>query len=244
MPRPNFVGQVRLNSTKTSLDVEWDAPYRGVEPNEYIVVLRDVDGNVIKDTRRVVDADNDQQVSYTDLTEGGTYRVAIRGKAGRQRGRWIVTTVTLGDNPPALPDSHYMYMVAAGEETPDDAIGSPTRHVRLENGVWTPFDPGREYKANQMWWWYNQLDASEENIVKTKEALDTWKEENPNAEFDHPIISTDYEFAVQETEAIRKKIAEEEAKVDAEIALRYPPEEYTVNEARWVQRPKLRHKSV
>ena len=236
--KPNFVGQIRITTTDTSLEVEWDAPYRGVDPDEYVVGLRNARGKMIKSTRRVVDANDEQKVSYDGLEAGSVVRVAVRGKTGGERGRWLVTTVVLGDNPPALPDSHYMYQVAAGEEIPEDAIGAPTRHVRLENGIWTPYNPGREYKTNAMWWWYDLLDQNEDNVVKAKAELDEWLEANPDVEYQHPVLQVRYDHAVQAVEATHVSIAKEEAKVDAEIAVRYPPENLTIDDVRWVQRPK------
>lgn len=236
--KPNFVGQVRIDTTETSLSVEWDLPFWREAPEEYVVVLRNTRGKVVNNTRRMVPADKELKVSYTDLDDSATYRVAIRGKTEKQKGRWVVTTVTLGTNPPALPDSHYMYQVAAGEETPEDAIGKPTRHVRLEKGVWTPFNPGREYKTSAMWWWYDELDQAEETIDMRKEELDKWIEQNPDTPTDQTILSILYDVALAEKKTILERIVEEERKVDAEISRRYPPENYTVDDVRWVQRPK------
>ena len=238
--RPNFVGQIRIDTTSTSLTVEWDPPYRGADIiDRYIVRLRNLGGKNVPQTKRVLQSDAELSVTYEDLIENGTYKVAVRGR-GEKPGRWIVTTVVLGENPPALPDSHYMYQIPAGEPTPDDAMGQPTRHVRLENGVWTPFDPAREYKANQMWWWYNQLDEYEEKVEITKDALDEWNEANPDSPIEHPVLAFEHQLAVEGVQNIRNRIVAEEKQIDEEVKVKFPPEEYTQDQVRWVQRPKQR----
>lgn len=238
--KPNFVGQIRINTTTTTIDVEWDAPYHYPNTEKYIVMLRNANNRKIKNTRQVIGENGEAlQASYADLKEGGEYKVAIRGIVEGKKGRWLVATVTLGENPPALMDNHYMYQVAAGEETPSDAYGEPTRHVRLENGVWTPFDPAREYKINALWWWYQELDKYETACIDTEDALEDWREAHPDSPIDHPLLKHKYELACEGVDNVRKRIEEEEKEAEEEIAVRYPPEELTVNDVRWVQRPKL-----
>ena len=232
-----FIGQTRIKTTETSIEVEWDAPYRGEAPGQYIVRLRNVDGKVIKNSKKVINGSDERKVIYEDLESLGTYKIQLRARSGNQKGYWSSFTVILGSDVPSLPDNHYMYQIPAGEDTPEDAIGSETRHVRLENGRWVRFDPAREYASNKLWWYHNELDKAEESVAPAKAKLDEWNEQYPDGP-EHPLFTHKYQMAIEAVASVKQQLSDAQAEVNEEIARLYPPESFTKDQVRWVERPK------
>ena len=232
--RPGFVTEVDITTTGDSLSMTFDAPKIGATPKDYIARLRHMNGEPVPGSRKVVDVES-RSVKYEDLEEG-TYRVGVRARAERGKGRWLYWLVTLGADVEPLPAKHYMYFIRAGEETPDDAIGTPTRHVKLINGIWSRFDPVRVYISNDTWWHVNEVSLAEERFAAAKDAQEAWDEEHPGV--NHPLLLHNVGMAAEAVQITKAKLIEAEAKAKAEAEAKYPPENLTQGDARWIERPR------
>lgn len=236
--KPSFVTDVQIQTDDTTLSIRWSAPPRGAAPDRYAVVLRDAQGERVEGGRLVIQATDALQASYKNLEPRATYKVSIRGLAGKAKGRPIQYVVALGSDVVPLSTKNYMYFIKGGEPTPEDAIGAPTRHVKLIDGVWQRFDPGRAYKANQLWWYYDEVSKAEEALKQAEAKLAEWKEANPDIPIDHPVLASKLKLARQAVDNTKQRLLAEEEGVDAEIARRYPPEDLGIDDDRWVERPK------
>ena len=240
--KPSFVSEVVIQTEDTTLAVRWQPPRRGPEPDRYVVVLRDDQGKRVKGGRVVVEATAPLQASFEGLASKATYKVSVRGVAGKAKGRLVQYIVALGADVEPLSSKNYMYYCQAGEPTPDDAIGEPTRHVKLINGIWQRYDPRREYVANALWWYYAEVSKAEEELPRAEEALAIWREANPDVPIEHPILAHRVDLARQAVVNTKRTLQIEEKKAFEEAAKRFPAEDLGINDGRWVERPKPRSK--
>ena len=234
--RPGFVRNVDLHSFGSSLSATFEAPRYGEEPDRFIVALRDMEGNRIDGSRQVIQADAPLEVRYDDLEEGKTYKIGFRARAGVARGRWLYYMVTVGSDVAPYNPKFYMYFVEAGEPTPVDAVGEPTRHVRLYEDGWRRYDPIQAYVAVDTWWHFSEVTLGEERLDAAKTAVDDWMEDNPDVE--NQMLGFKLLFAEKELEAARANWQKAEAAARAEAEAKYPPENLTQEDGRWVERPR------
>ena len=245
MPKVGFVSDVQISTSETGINVKCSPSNRGETPTQYVIRVFDrATKSVIE--KRVVDLDKStieqvekHGVDFGGLTSGQQVRVGVRQKVGSVRGRMVNYIVTVGEVEfPPLLARHYMYQVPAGEPTPEDAVGEPTRHVSLLDGVWRRYNPKTRWVANEMYLYYERLEEAEKKLAVAEAVLSSFNANNPGSPDPRPQWAVDRareEVAAQQS--VNDKVLAEKMKA---ADVRYPPENLTQDQVRWVERPKQR----
>ena len=246
MAKVGFVTNVQIQTSDGQITVKCTPAYSDDAPTHYVMRLMDtetrdvIERKVIDLTPDVVkDVESNGVVFNKNLTNGQTVKLSIRQKVDNQRGRMLSYVLTVGEQEfMPLRAGHYMDQIPAGEPTPEDAVGDPTRHVRLLDGEWRRYNPRTRWIASEMSIYYEWLEEAQEKLDDAEDALEEFEKNNPGVTQSFEKIYVEVAQAEVATQRAKIKTMLEEKKAAA--AVRYPPERWTQNDTRWVERPKRR----
>lgn len=197
---------------------------------------------------------------FRNLEEGATYKASVqaiirdaqRVKNDREdhnshwvKSEWVSATVTVpeegegGESPGGgigtEPYRLVWVQLAAGEPTPPNAVGEPTRHVRAVPGTadYERFDPVAECIAadggGAVSFQQSAVDTVEEIYNKWQDLADA----NPGVQY----FADEAAKRKADLDAARAKLDEVKAKLATDCEAKFPPENLTQDDVRWVQVP-------
>ena len=197
---------------------------------------------------------------FRNLEEGATYKASVqaiirdaqRVKNDREdhnshwvKSEWVSATVTVpeegegGETPGGgigtEPYRLVWVQLAAGEPTPPNAVGEPTRHVRAVPGTadYERFDPVAECIAadggGAVSFQQSAVDTVEEIYNKWQDLADA----NPGVQY----FADEAAKRKADLDAAKAKLDEVKAKLASDCEAKFPPENLTQDDVRWVQVP-------